>query len=655
MANAKESPNLQALPTSPSPAQGLSSEAVLDALKMILIGAPLSDVLRSVALLIEAHTEGAVCSIFLLDEDGQHLRYAAAPQMPDEYRVATDGVCIGPHVGSCGAAAYLRQPVFVSDVLSHPHFANFKDLIVRTGMRASWSSPIMSHDGRVLGTFGMFYREVREPGPAEIQLIDYASRIAGIAIEQKRAEEKLRQDERELRQLIDFLPQHVLVLDTEGVLLQANRMLLDYNGHTLEEMQGVGTDKRHERDLHPDDLERTRSERRSGLASGVPFEIEKRMRGKDGRYRWFLFRYNPLLNEQGRVVRWFATATDIEERKQTEQRVRNEIVALREEIERSSMFEEIVGSSEALRRVLAEVSKVAPTDSTVLISGETGTGKELIARAIHSRSNRSSRAFIRVNCAAISPSLIASELFGHERGSFTGAHQRRLGRFESADGGTIFLDEVGEVPPETQVALLRVLQEREFERVGGNQTVPVNVRVLAATNKDLLAAVADGTFRQDLFYRLNVFPIRLPALRERVDDIPLLVEYLVEQYSRKAGKRIRSISKHTLDLFQEYEWPGNVRELQNVVERAVILCDGDVFCVDPSWLVPASANPTTPTIPLVADLAEREKTMIENALREAEGLISGPTGAAAKLGMPRQTLESKIRKLGINRYRFKVS
>src|SRR2546426_4084313 len=283
MANAKALPNLQALPISPFPVQSLSSEAVLDALKMILIGAPLNDVLRSVALLIEGHTEGAVCSIFLLDEDGQHLRYAAAPQMPDEYRVATDGVCIGPHVGSCGAAAYLRQPVFVSDVLSHPHFANFKDLIVRTGMRASWSSPIMSHDGRVLGTFGMFYREVREPGPAEIQLIDYASRIAGIAIEQKRAEEKLRQDERELRQVIDFLPQHVLVLDTEGFLLQANQRLLDYNGHTLEEMQGPGTDERHQRDLHPDGLERTRSERRCGLASGVPFEIEKRMRGKDGR------------------------------------------------------------------------------------------------------------------------------------------------------------------------------------------------------------------------------------------------------------------------------------------------------------------------------------------------------------------------------------
>src|SRR5258705_6734001 len=418
MAHAKASPNLQALPTSPSPAQSLSSEVVLDALKMILIGAPLNDILRSLALLIEAHTEGAVCSIFLLDEDGQHLRYAAAPKLSDEYRVATDGVCIGPHVGSCGAAAYLRQPVFVSDVLSHPHFANFKDLIVRTGMRASWSSPIMAHDGRVLGTFGMFYREVREPGPAEIQLIDYASRIAGIAIEQKRAEEQLRQDERELRQLIDFLPQHVLVLDTEGFLLQANRKLLDYNGYTLEEMQGPGSNERHQRDLHPDDLERARSERRSGLASGVPFEIEKRMRGKDGRFRWFLFRYNPLLNEQGRVARWFATATDIEDRKRAEDRMRNETVALREEIVRSSMFEEIVGSSESLRKVLAQVSRVAPTDSTVLIQRETGTSQELIARAIHNRSKRANRAFIRVNCTAIPPSLIASELFGHEKGSF---------------------------------------------------------------------------------------------------------------------------------------------------------------------------------------------------------------------------------------------
>jgi len=655
MANATATPDLQALPISPSPAQTLSGDAVFDALKMILIGAPLNDILRSVALLIEAHTEGAVCSIFLLDEDGQHLRYAAAPKLSDEYRVATDGVSIGPQVGSCGAAAYLRQPVFVSDVLSHPHFANFKDLIVRTGMRASWSSPIMSHDGGVLGTFGMFYREVREPGPAEIQLIDYASRIAGIAIERKRAEEKLRQDERELRQLINFLPQHVLVLDTEGFLLHANQMLLDYNGHTLEEMQGPGTDERHKRDLHPDDLERARSERRCGLASGVPFEIEKRMRGKDGRYRWFLFRYNPLLNEQGSVKRWFATATDIDDRKQTEQRVSNENLALREQIDRDSMFEDIVGSSEALRRVLRQVGKVAHSDSTVLILGETGTGKELIARAIHKRSNRGERAFIGVNCAAIPTSLIASELFGHEKGAFTGATQRRLGRFESANGGTIFLDEVGDLPPEIQIALLRVLQEREIERVGSNRPIPVDVRVLAATHRDLNALVAEGKFRQDLFYRLNVVPIAMPSLRDRGPDIPLLVEYFIDRFGKKAGKKFRTIDRKTLKLFQAYGWPGNVRELQNVIERAVILCDGDTFSVDETWLKREPLQVASSRVALNGALLRQEKEMIEAALVESHGRISGPTGAAANLGLPTRTLDSKIKRLGINKYRFKVS
>ncbi len=265
------------------------------------------------------------------------------------------------------------------------------------------------------------------------------------------------------------------------------------------------------------------------------------------------------------------------------------------------------------------------------------------------------RAFIRVNCAAIAPSLIASELFGHEKGSFTGALQRHLGRFESADGGTIFLDEVGEVPPETQVALLRVLQEREFERVGGNETVSVDVRVLAATNGDLSAAVEEGGFRRDLFYRLNVFPIELPALRERAEDIPLLVEYLIDRYAQKTGKKIRNISKKTLELFQAYDWPGNIRELQNVVERAVILCDGETFSVDESWLTRAASRSTATSVPLVANLVEREKEMIENALRQAEGVVGGPTGAATKLGLPRQTLESKIRKLGINPHRFKAA
>src|SRR5467141_1679237 len=645
--------------TSPARTQTLSSEGVLDALKMILTDAPLNDVLHSVALLIEAHSEGLLCTIYLLDEDGLRLRFAAGPKLPDAYRVATDGVYIGPEVGSCGAAAYLRKPVYVADVLTHPHFANFRDLLVQAGLRAVWSSPIISNDGKVLGTFGMYNREVRLPSPAEMQLIDYAGRIAGIAIERDRSKsaltlafQKIKKSETELREIVDVIPQTIIVLNPDGKAIYANRVALEYNGLSLDD---VRADAFRARVFHPDDVQRLREERHKALSGAVPFENEQRALGKDGKYRWFLIQYNPLLDEGGKVIRWYATGTDIDDRKRAEDRMRNETVALREEIVRSAMFEEIVGSSEALRKVLEQVSRVAPTDSTVLIQGETGTGKELIARAIHNRSKRANRAFIRVNCAAIPPSLIASELFGHEKGSFTGALQRGLGRFESADGGTIFLDEVGEIPPETQVALLRVLQEHEFERVGGNQTVRVDVRVLAATNRDLRAAVADGTFRQDLFYRLKVVPIQVPVLRDRIDDIPLLVEYLVDRYAKKAGKRIRSISKDTLSLFRSYDWPGNIRELQNVVERAVILCDGETFCVDPSWLTPVAPRPAASAVPLVEDLAEREKVMIENALRESGGLISGPTGAAAKLRLPRQTLESKIRKLGIDRHRLNPS
>jgi formate hydrogenlyase transcriptional activator len=470
--------------------------------------------------------------------------------------------------------------------------------------------------------------------------------------DRKRAEKKLLEDERELRRITDAIPQTIVVQDPSGHPLYANQAVLDYSGITI---QDVVTSNFRARIFHPEDLERLREERQAALARGLPFEIEQRARRKDGQYRWFLTRYNPFRDEQGRLVRWYATGTDIDDRKRAEDRTRNENVALREDIVRSSMFEEIVGSSEPLRQVLVQVSKVAPTDSTVLVLGETGTGKELIARAIHNRSKRSNRAFIRVNCAAIPPSLIASELFGHERGSFTGATQRRLGRFESADGGTIFLDEVGDLPPETQVALLRVLQEREFERVGGSQTVSVDVRVIAATNRDLTSAVAEGTFRQDLFYRLNVVPIRLPALRERIGDISLLVGYLIDRYAQKAGKKIRNIDKKSMELFHAYDWPGNIRELQNVVERAVILSEGETFFVDEAWLTRATPKLAAASVLLATDLAEREKAMIENALRETEGLISGPTGAASKLGIPRQTLESKIRKLGINRYHFKTS
>ena len=468
----------------------------------------------------------------------------------------------------------------------------------------------------------------------------------------KQAEAKLREDERALRRITDAIPQTIVVQDPDGIPVYANQAVLDYTGLTMAD---VLTSDFRARIFHPEDLKRAGEQRRAALARGLPFEIEQRALRKDGQYRWFLIRYNPFRDEQGRLVSWYATGTDIDDRKRAEDRTRNENVALREEIVRSSMFEEIVGSSDALRTVLAQVAKVAPTDSTVLIQGETGTGKELVARAIHSRSRRAGRAFIRVNCAAIPQSLMASELFGHEKGAFTGALQRRLGRFESADGGTIFLDEVGELPQETQIALLRVLQEREFERVGGNEPIGVDVRVLAATNKDLTAAVRDGRFRADLFYRLNVVPIQVPALRDRRGDIPLLVAYLVERYAQKTGKRIRSISKETLALFEAYHWPGNIRELQNVIERAVILSDGDMFRVDASWLTSTPVEGAAPRGSLTADLTQREQAIIEAALRDAHGVIGGATGAAAKLGLPRQTLESRMRKLGIDRYRFKTS
>src|SRR5712692_8920240 len=474
--------------------------------------------------------------------------------------------------------------------------------------------------------------------------------------ESKQAEEALRQDERELRQLIDFLPQLVMVLDADGHLIEANQMVLDYTGHTLKEMRDKGAEGLVDWYSHPDDAERLWSECQRGLSSEAPFEIERRARGKDGRYRWFLFRHRPLLDKEGRIARWFATATDIEDLKREEEGIRKENIALREEIVKTSMFEEIVGASPALQAVLDRLAKVAPTDSTVLITGETGTGKELIARAIHKRSTRSARAFVSVNCAAIPPALIPSELFGHEKGAFTGATQRRLGRFELAEDGTIFLDEIGELSAETQVALLRVLQEHEFERVGGNTSIRANVRVIVATNRDLEAAMTAGTFRSDLFYRLNVFPIEMPPLRERREDIPLLVEYFIDRFARKAGKKIRRVNKKTLELLQSYPWPGNIRELQNVIERSVIISEGENFSVDESWL---SRQPVATElrgqIELSQRLAVHEKEAIETALSESGGRVYGPSGAAAKLGIPRSTLESKIRSLKIDKNRFKTA
>jgi formate hydrogenlyase transcriptional activator len=466
----------------------------------------------------------------------------------------------------------------------------------------------------------------------------------------KETEERLREDERELRQIIDSIPQAIVVLDPAGAALYANRATLDYTGVAAAEVASEGF---RERIFHPDDIQRLAEQRRSALGRGLPFQLELRALAKDGQHRWFVIHYNPFRDEQGRIVRWYATGTDIDERRRSEERTLNENVALREEFDHSLMFEEIVGSSKALRKVLRAVDKVAGTDSTVLILGETGTGKELIARAIHKHSSRSSRAFIRVNCAAIPSELIAAELFGHEKGAFTGALDRRIGRFEAADGGTLFLDEIGDLPVETQVALLRVLQEREFERIGSSKPVQVDVRVLAATNRDLAADVEEGGFRRDLYYRVNVFPVTVPPLRERVEDIPLLAEYLVGRYAKEAGKKISAIDRRTLELLQSYDWPGNVRELQNVIERAVILCEPPTLRVDETWFRHEGASRAARPMPFSAALETSERELIEKALSESEGRIGGPRGAAARLDLPRQTLESKIKALGINKFRFK--
>jgi formate hydrogenlyase transcriptional activator len=466
----------------------------------------------------------------------------------------------------------------------------------------------------------------------------------------------------DLQLAINSAPALIHAALPDGYLDFFNQGWLEYVGRPLEELQGWKWTVA----IHPDDLEGILEKWRASLASGEPFLHETRVRRADGEFRWMLHHKIALRDEHGNIVKWYGSSIDIEDRKRAElslQRALEEVkqlkdqlhkenIALREEIVATSMFEEIIGNSPALQAVLVRVGKVAPTDSTVLITGETGTGKELIARAIHKGSARSDRAFVNVNCAAVPPSLIASELFGHEKGAFTGARQRRLGRFELAEGGTIFLDEIGELPAETQVALLRVLQEREFDRVGGNQPIRADIRVVVATNRDLRAAMAAGEFRSDLFYRLNVFPVELPPLRERREDIPMLVDYFITRYARRLGKDVESISKKTLELFQEYPWPGNIRELQNVIERSLIVCETETFTVDESWL--ACAPPEDGGEPLSKRLAAGERTIIETALAETKGRISGPSGAARRLGMPASTLESKIRTLKINKHQFKV-
>ncbi len=481
--------------------------------------------------------------------------------------------------------------------------------------------------------------------------------------EHRQAEEQLKNNERNLRTTIETIPAYVFSALPDGSFDFASQNWFDYSGLSPEEVYGWDwTDV-----VHPEDRDQAVEKWRESMATGVPGENEHRVRQANGEYRWFLARNAALRDENGHIIKWYVVLMDIENQKRTEARLlqaldeikklqnqlSKENIVLREEVDRTSMFEEIVGASPALKAVLARIDKVAPTDSIVFITGETGTGKELVARAIHKRSPRASRAFVSVNCAAIPAPLIASELFGHEKGAFTGAHQRRLGRFELAEGGTIFLDEIGELPMETQIALLRVLQDQKFERLGGNQPIRSNARVITATNRDLPAAIAAGSFRSDLFYRLNVFPIQIPPLRERQEDIPILVEYFIQRYASKLGKKIRSASRKTMDLLQSYSWPGNIRELQNVIERSIIVCDTEIFSVDENWLVRESCQPQPAGQPLSYMLVTQTKEMIEAALAESGGRVSGPSGAAARLGMPASTLESKIKSLKINKYLFK--
>jgi formate hydrogenlyase transcriptional activator len=620
-------------------------------LEMIADGACLADVLDQLCSAIDLQVAPSVTTVLLMDADGKRLWQGGGPRVPREWISTIIPVSVAIEAGLCGTAAFLKERVIVPDVATDPNWPEqYRDLAIRNGIRAAWSEPILTKDNEVLGTFALYSCEARVPSEEDLALVKAAGHIALIAIEKQRSQAKLRQDQEELRRIVDLIPQTIIVLNPDGGVAYANRAALDYTGLALDEIRSDGF---RERVFHPDDVQRFRDERLARLSGSTPFENEQRALRKDGTYRWFLIRYNPLLDQGGKLVRWYATGTDIDDRVRLEERTRNENLALREQIDRESMFEDIVGSSEALRKVLRQVARVAPSDSTALILGETGTGKELIARAIHKRSKRADRAFIGVNCAAIPTSLIASELFGHEKGAFTGATQRRLGRFEAANGGTIFLDEVGDLPPEIQIALLRVLQEREIERVGSNKPISIDVRVLAATHHDLEALVAEGRFRQDLLYRLSVVPIQMPSLRERREDIPLLVEYFIGRFGKKAGKKFRTIDKKTVRLFEFYQWPGNVRELQNVIERAVILSEDETFSVDEAWLKESTLQSSESPTALNRALLRHEKEMIESALAESRGRVSGPSGAAAKLRIPTRTLDSKIKRLGINKFRFK--
>jgi formate hydrogenlyase transcriptional activator len=677
-----------------------SSESVLNILKLILAGSELYDVLAIIARLVESQGNGALCTIWLPHADGKHLYCAAAPSLPG-FAASLGLTLIGPKGASWGTAVHRREPVYVADIHSEPAWDEYRDRIRPFGICAVWSRPLFTREGKVTGTFAILFREVRNPDAIDLQLIENASHIAGVAIERHTDQQALRHERNRLRLLLEVTNSTTSKLDLPGLVeaLSTNllsvthcdfcalllpdadsgqlRLTILYNPEgrgsfrsgTIVPIYGSICGKvfrtgktqyfNHIDELRDDPesfgssvgqafYERVKSE---GLLSGCDLPLIGRS-GVVGvlsalkRSERAFERDDVSFLEQvaGQVAIAVENTLEYERAikdrdKETEQRL-----YLEEEIR--AQFGAIVGGSPALKAALQLVSVVAPTDSSVLISGETGTGKELIARAIHDLSSRRERAFVKLNCAAIPLGLLESELFGHEKGAFTGAIALKVGRFELADKGTLFLDEVGDIPLELQAKLLRVLQEQEFERLGSNRTHKVDVRLIAATHRDLAGMVKQSTFREDLYYRLKVFPISVPALRQRTDDIPKLVRHFTELYASRMNKRINEIPSETMDAMVRYRWPGNIRELQNFIERAVILSPHSVLRAPTSELETFSSRAATNVS--MTGLEEVERDHIIRALEASNWVVGGRNGAAERLGMKRTSLVYRMRKLRIS-------
>jgi len=679
----------------------LSGKSVLKILKLIFAGTPLPEVLTIIAQLVESQGREMMCTIWLPDEDGKELYCATAPSLPGfPEHVGPTVIC--PQGASCGTAVYRRAPVYVADILNDPNWDDYRDKISHFGIRAVWSRPLFTREGKTLGTFAVLYREVRRPDTFDLQLIENASHIAGIAIERHLNEEELRHERDRLRLLLEItnsmtsklnlrhlvealstnllsvtrcdfcallLPDtdssHLLVTtlynpDARGSI--ANGTMIPVKGSPCGNAFRTGQNKlihnfedmRHDPESFGNNEGRRFYER--VVAEGLKSGCDVPLIGRNGVVGVLaaLSRAERAFGEEdiaflGQLARQVAIAVEnalayekaMEDRdKETEQRL-----YLEEEIR--AEFGAIVGESPALKTALSLVSVVSPTDSSVLILGETGTGKELIARAIHNLSSRRERAFVKINCAAIPLGLLESELFGHEKGAFTGAIAQKAGRFELANKGTLFLDEVGDIPLELQAKLLRVLQEQEFERLGSNHTRKVDVRLIAATHRNLPTMVKQTTFREDLYYRLKVFPINVPPLRQRTEDIPKLVWHFTGFYARRMNKKIDEIPPETMDALVRYRWPGNVRELQNFIERAVILSPHSVLRAPTSELEPFGAHKESNVS--ISDLKEVERDHILRALEASNWVVGGRNGAAERLGMKRTSLVYRMQKLRISR------